>query len=69
MSYSWGLVAPVGTPIAKSFPPAASRASKRAFSQQVAVAVPSTPQEMSHLLEVEISICRKVIVDANVSIN
>jgi len=76
MSYWWGLAAPAGTPpqIIERLNREVARACgqprlQQAFSQQAAEAVPSTPEELTRLLEAEIAVWRKVIVDANVSMN
>ena len=76
MSYWWGLTAPAGTPpqIIERLNREVARACgkprlQEAFSQQAAEAVSSTPEEMTRLLEAEIAVWRKVIVDASVSIN
>jgi tripartite-type tricarboxylate transporter receptor subunit TctC len=73
MSYWWGIAAPAGTP-----PPLIERLNREvvracaqprlreAFLKQAAVAVTSTPQEMTRHLEREIGVWREVIVRAKV---
>jgi tripartite-type tricarboxylate transporter receptor subunit TctC len=75
MSYWWGIAAPAGTP-----PPLIERLNREvvracaqprlreAFLKQAAVAVTSTPQEMTRHLEREIGVWREVIVRAKVPV-
>lgn len=75
MSYWWGIAAPANTP-----PPIVERLHREvvkacaqprlqsAFQKQAALAVTSTPQEMTRHLEREIAVWRDVIKTANVTI-
>jgi tripartite-type tricarboxylate transporter receptor subunit TctC len=75
MSYWWGIAAPANTPapiierlhreIVKA---CAQPRLQNAFLQQAAVAVTSTPEEMTRHLEREIAVWRNVIKTANVTI-
>jgi tripartite-type tricarboxylate transporter receptor subunit TctC len=74
MTYWWGLAAPAGTPpeIITRLNREVSRACaqprlRNAFAQQAATAAPSTPQEMSALLEREITLWKGVIARAKVT--
>ena len=75
MTYWWGLAAPAGTPrpLVERLNREVVRACgqprlQEAFLQQAAVAVPSTPEEMTHHLELEVTQWRAIIKSANVSI-
>jgi len=74
MTYWWGIAAPAGTPhpiIERLNHEIAIACAKpqlqEAFLQQAAVAAPSTPEEMTQLLEREITLWREIIKKANVS--
>lgn len=73
-SYWWGLAAPAATPrqIIERLNHEVVRACAKprlqeAFEKQAAVAVTSTPEEMTRFLEAQIAVWRKVIADAHVS--
>jgi tripartite-type tricarboxylate transporter receptor subunit TctC len=75
MSYWWGVAAPAGTPrpIIERLHREVVRACdkprlRQAFLQQAAIAVTSTPEEMTHHLEREIGVWREVIARAKVTI-
>jgi len=75
MTYWWGLAAPAGTPrpLVERLNREVVRACaqpklQEAFLQQAAVAIPSTPEEMTRDLEREISLWRGIITSANVKI-
>jgi tripartite-type tricarboxylate transporter receptor subunit TctC len=75
MSYWWGIAAPAGTPrpIVDRLHSEIVRASQKprlreAYLQQAALAVTSTPEEMTRHLEREIAIWREVIASAKVSV-
>jgi tripartite-type tricarboxylate transporter receptor subunit TctC len=75
MSYWWGVAAPAGTsrPIIERLHREIVRACEKprlrqAFLQQAAVAVTSTPEEMTRHLEREIGVWREVITRAKVTI-
>ena len=75
MTYWWGLAAPAATPrpLVERINREVVRACgqprlQEAFLQQAAVAVPSTPEEMTRHLEREIAVWRNVIAGANVAI-
>jgi tripartite-type tricarboxylate transporter receptor subunit TctC len=75
MTYWWGLAAPAATPrpLVERLNREVVRACgqsrlQEAFLQQAAVAVPSTPEEMTRHLEREIAVWRNVIASANVAI-
>ncbi len=75
MSYWWGIAAPAGTPrpVLERLHREVVRACEKprlreAFLQQAAVAVTSTPEEMTRHLEREIGVWREVITRAKVSI-
>ncbi len=75
MSYWWGIAAPAGTP-----PPIIERLNREivracgqprlrdAFLKQAAVAVTSTPEEMTQHLAREIGVWREVITRAKVTL-
>jgi tripartite-type tricarboxylate transporter receptor subunit TctC len=75
MSYWWGIAAPANTPapiierlhreVVKA---CAQPRLQTAFQKQAAVAVTSTPQEMTRHLEREIGVWRNVIKSANVTL-
>jgi tripartite-type tricarboxylate transporter receptor subunit TctC len=75
MSYWWGIAAPANTPapiierlhreVVKA---CAQPRLQTAFQKQAAVAVTSTPQEMTRHLEREIAVWRNVIKSANVTL-
>jgi tripartite-type tricarboxylate transporter receptor subunit TctC len=75
MSYWWGIAAPANTPapiierlhreVVKA---CAQPRLQTAFQKQAAVAVTSTPQEMTRYLEREIAVWRNVIKSANVTL-
>jgi tripartite-type tricarboxylate transporter receptor subunit TctC len=75
MSYWWGIAAPANTPapiierlhreVVKA---CAQPRLQEAFLKQAALAVTSTPQEMTSHLEREIAVWRNVIKAANVSV-
>jgi tripartite-type tricarboxylate transporter receptor subunit TctC len=75
MSYWWGIAAPAGTPraIVERLHGEVVRACAKprlrdAFLQQAAVAVTSTPEEMTRHLEREIGVWREVIARAKVTV-
>ena len=75
MSYWWGIAAPAGTPrpVLERLHREVVRACEKprlreAFLQQAAVAVTSTPEEMTRHLEREIGVWREVITRAKVTI-
>ena len=75
MSYWWGIAAPAGAPrpVLERLHREVVRACEKprlrdAFLQQAAVAVTSTPEEMTRHLEREIGVWREVITRAKVSI-
>ena len=75
MSYWWGIAAPAGTPrpVLERLHREVVRACEKprlrdAFLQQAAVAITSTPEEMTRHLEREIGVWREVITRAKVSI-
>jgi len=75
MSYWWGIAAPAGTPrpVLERLHREVVRSCEKprlreAFLQQAAVAVTSTPEEMTRHLEREIGVWREVITRAKVTI-
>jgi tripartite-type tricarboxylate transporter receptor subunit TctC len=75
MSYWWGIAAPANTPPAiierlnrEVVKACAQPRLQSAFMKQAAVAVTSTPQEMTRHLEREVAVWRNVIKTANVTI-
>ncbi len=75
MSYWWGIAAPAGTPrpiidrLHREIVQAcASPRLREAFLQQAAIAVSSTPEEMTRHLEREIGVWREVIARAKVTV-
>jgi tripartite-type tricarboxylate transporter receptor subunit TctC len=75
MSYWWGIAAPAGTPrpILERLHREVVRACEKqrlreAFLQQAAVALTSTPEEMTRHLEREVGVWREVITRAKVTI-
>jgi tripartite-type tricarboxylate transporter receptor subunit TctC len=75
MSYWWGVAAPSGTPrpiierLHREIVRACEKSRLReAFLQQAAVAVTSTPEEMTRHLESEIGIWREVITRAKITV-
>jgi tripartite-type tricarboxylate transporter receptor subunit TctC len=75
MSYWWGVAAPAGTPrpVLERLHREVVRACEKprlreAFLQQAAVAVTSTPEEMTRHLEREIGVWREVITRAKVTL-
>jgi tripartite-type tricarboxylate transporter receptor subunit TctC len=75
MSYWWGVAAPAGTPrpVVERLHREVVRACEKprlreAFLQQAAVAVTSTPEEMTRHLEREIGVWREVITRAKVTL-
>jgi tripartite-type tricarboxylate transporter receptor subunit TctC len=75
MSYWWGIAAPAGTPrpvidrLHREIVQACAKPRLReAFLQQAAVAVTSTPEEMTRHLAGEVGVWRDVIARANVTV-
>ena len=75
MAYWWGIAAPAGTPapivarLNREIVQACGKPRlKEAFLQQAALAVTSTPEEMTRHLAREIGVWREVIARAKVSI-
>jgi tripartite-type tricarboxylate transporter receptor subunit TctC len=75
MMYWWGLAAPAGTPaeIVERLNREVNRACakprlREAFLQQAATAAPSTPKQMSELLEREIALWKGVIARAKITV-